>query len=334
MQRDEQASVRAALGGMHRRRFLALAGGITGAAILAACGGTGTATDTGRPVNAVATAPVATTAASAPAIGSPVPATTAPGSAVAGTPLTDGVPTMVIEAAEYGYRTMASVPGGLMTIQLRNRGREPHYAHLFRLNDGVTSEQYMSAMQQDLKAHNSSTSDALATQVGGPSTAAPGGTVTVIQALRPGQYVIACFVPNDKGIPHAALGMVLPLTVTAPIGQLAAAPVVNGVITLTDTGFDLPGAIPAGKSMYRVTNAGTMPHEFSLLGLTPGKKAADLKGYFSGPPAGPPPVISSAGIAGLDQGQSGIIVLDLPPGAYAALVGDPTKTEVRDLTVV
>ena len=228
---------------------------------------------------------------------------------------------------------MASAPGGLTTIQIRNLGREPHYAHLFRLNDGVTTERYMGVLQQDLKARDSAASDALATQMGGPSTATPGSTVTVIQDLRPGQYVIGCFVANDKGIPHAALGMVLPLTVTAPTGQAVGAPAVNGVITLTDTGLDLPGAIPAGKSMYRVVNGGTMAHEFSLLGLVPGKTVADLKGYFAAPPAGPPPLTSSAGIAGLGPGQSGIVVLDLTPGAYAVLVGDPTKTEIRGITV-
>jgi hypothetical protein len=127
--------------------------------------------------------------------------------------------------------------------------------------------------------------------------------------------------------------MVLPLTVTAPTGQAVAAPAVNGAITLTDTGIDLPGAIPAGKSMYRVMNGGTTPHEFSLLGLIPGKSVTDLKRYFAAPPAGPPPLTSSAGIAGLGPGQSGIVVLDLTPGAYAVLMGDPTKTEIRGITI-
>ncbi len=320
MDRDEQASGRAALGGMHRRRFLALAGGMAGATIFAACGSIGTATDTPRPVGSATTAPVATTAA---------------GSAVARVTSTDGLPTMVIEAVEYGFKTMASVPGGLMTIQLKNLGREPHYAHFFRLADGVTTEQYIAALQQALKSRDdaASNADPLAVQVGGPATTSPGATVTVIQDLRAGQYVIGCFVPNNQGVPHAALGMLLPLTVTAPLGQAAGMPAVNGVITLTDTGFDLPGAIPAGKSMYRVVNGGTKPHEFSLLGLAPGKTAADLKGYFSAPPAGPPPLMNGTGIAGLDPGQSGVIVLDLTPGAYAVLVGNPAQTEVQGITV-
>ncbi len=325
MDQDKQATGRAVLGGMHRRRFLALAGGMAGAAILTACGSTGTATDTPKPA-----APTTVAAAPTTAITGSVNPTAASGSAAAST---GGIQTMVIEAAEYGFKTMASIPGGLTTIQIRNLGREPHYAHFFRLNDGVTAEQYIAALQQALKSRAASGADPLAIQVGGPATASPGATVTVIQDLRAGQYVIGCFVPNAQGVPHAALGMLLPLTVTAPTGPAAATPAVNGVITLNDAGFELPGAIPAGKSMYRVVNAGTMPHEFSLLGLTPGKTAADLKAYFSAPPAGPPPLISGAGIAGLDPGQSGIIVLDLVPGAYAALVGDPAQTDVRGITV-
>jgi hypothetical protein len=316
---------------VRRRHFLTLIGGVAGSGLLAACGAGTPAppTPTPAPIPPPPTTPPVPTAVSATAAN-------ASASSPSGTTSASGQATgqvLVIEAVEYGFKAMASVPGGQMTIQIRNLGREPHYAHLFHLNDGVTTERYMSALQQDLKARDSAASDALATQMGGPGTAIPGSTVAVIQDLRPGQYVIGCFVANDKGVPHAALGMVLPLMVTAPTGQATAAPAVNGVITLTDTGFDLPGAIPAGKSMYRVVNGGTKPHELSLLGLTPGKTVADLQRYFAAPPAGPPPLTSSAGIAGLDPGQSGIVILDLTPGAYAVLVGDPTKTEIRGITV-
>lgn len=319
MERIETSTRRTWDSVLPRRHVLALIGGVVGSGLLTACGAGTAATATNKPATATASL-VPTASASSPS----------------GAPGVDGQGTgqvLVIEAAEYGFKTMASIPGGLTTIQIRNLGREPHYAHLFRLNDGVTAEQYIAALQQALKSRAASGADPLAIQVGGPATASPGATVTVIQDLRAGQYVIGCFVPNVQGVPHAALGMLLPLTVTAPTGPAAATPAVNGVITLTDAGFELPGAIPAGKSMYRVVNAGTMPHEFSLLGLTPGKTAADLKAYFSAPPAGPPPLISGAGIAGLDLGQSGIIVLDLVPGAYAVLVGDPAQTDVRGITV-
>ncbi len=318
---------------VRRRHFLTLIGGVASSGLLAACSAGTASTPTTKPpaptIPAVPTAPPVLPTERATAVNAS--ASSLAGTSSAGSQATGQA--LVIEAVEYGFKTMASIPGGLTTIQIRNLGREPHYAHLFRLNDGVTTEQYMGILQQDLKARTSAASDALATQMGGPGTALPGGTVAVIQDLRPGQYVIGCFVANDKGIPHAALGMVLPLMVSAPTGQAPAAPAVNGMITLTDAGFDLPGSIPAGKSMYRVMNSGAAPHEFGLLGLTPGKTVADLKGYFAAPPAGPPPVISSAGIAGLGPGQSGIVILDLTPGAYAVLVGDPTKTEIRGITV-
>ena len=318
---------------VRRRHFVALIGGVAGSGLLAACGaGTAATATTATPTATMPLVPSPSpvpTAASATAVNASVPSSS--GTISTSSQATGQV--LVIQAVEYGFQTMATIPGGLTTIQLKNMGREPHFAHFFRLNDGVTTEQYMSVLQQDLKARNSTASDALATQMGGPSTATPGSTVTVIQDLRPGQYVIGCFVANDKGIPHAALGMVLPLAVTEPTGPVQAAPSVNGVITLTDGDVDLPGTIPAGKSMFRIVNGGTMPHEFSLLGLTPGKTVVDLKGYFAAPPMGPPPLSSSAGIAGLGPGQSGIVVLDLTPGAYAVLVGDPTKSEIHGITV-
>src|SRR5205823_2872492 len=80
-----------------------------------------------------------------------------------------------ITAVEYGFQTLGSVPAGLTTIRLQNRGREPHFAHFFRLNDGVTTEQYLAAVKTDLQVNRPGASTALAVEMGGPSTTAPGG---------------------------------------------------------------------------------------------------------------------------------------------------------------
>ncbi len=250
MDQDKQAAGRAVLGGMHRRRFLALAGGMAGATILAACGSTGTATDMPRPANSVATAPAAaTTASNVPSIASPVRATTTPGSAVAGAPSTGGLPTMTIEAFDYGYRSLRTISAGPTRIQLKNGGKEPHHAQFMLLNAGVTSSSPCAAFAK--AAQGLDEVFGLMTQTGGPATVSPGSSSNdVILDLKEGQYIIACFVPGADHIPHFAKGMLMPLKVTAAPAAAAPAPAVNGTITLFDFNFTMPDTLPAGKSMY------------------------------------------------------------------------------------
>ncbi len=155
---------------LHRRHFLMGAGAAVGSAILAACGGSSTATDTPkaavptaapttaapttaaaaatRPAGSVAASAAATTAPAAPttassttAIVSSVSATTASGSAVAGTTGSGGIQTMVIEAFDYGFKTLGSIPGGMTRVQMKNTGKEIHHAQFMLLNTGVTPDQ-------------------------------------------------------------------------------------------------------------------------------------------------------------------------------------------------
>ncbi|MCA1670467.1 MAG: hypothetical protein LC793_24420, partial [Thermomicrobia bacterium] len=311
------------LGGMHRRRFLALAGGMAGTTILAACGSTGTATDTPKPA-----APTTGAAAPTSAITGSVNPTAASGSAAAST--TGGIPTMVIEAFDYGFRTIGSIPGGPTRVQMRNTGKEAHHAQFMLLNPGVTPDQFGAAFAKGEQGLHEVFG--LVTQTGGPATVAPGSSSNdVILDLKEGQYLIACFVPGDDHIPHVAKGMLMPLKVTAAPAA-APAPAVNGTITLFDFNFTMPDTLPAGKSMYTVTNTGAQFHEFRIGQLAPGKTLADAKAFLdpapnTPPPAGPPPLIPVGGMNALTKGNSGIVVLDLMPGDYVALCNVPDQSK-------
>jgi hypothetical protein len=286
-----------------RRRVLALIGGTACAGLLAACG-TGTApTQTPRP-------PAANTPATASPTAASVPQPT--GTAAAGQVL-------VIEAVEYAFKTMGSIPGGPTTVQLRNRGAESHQAQLLLLNPGVAPDQVREALRQGPGA-----AAPLATFTGGPGIVAPGATSEVVLDLRAGQYLIACFVPGPDHIAHAAKGMLLPLTVGAPTTTMPM-PAVAGTITLRDFAFAMPATFPAGRRLYQVVNAGPSAHELQLLRPAPGKTVADVlawNGRFANPgtdpAAGPLPADSIGGMQTLSAGGSGTLVLDLPPGAYVA----------------
>ncbi len=347
-QRRVSMSIPAMVGArLGRRRFLMIAGAAAGSAILAACGGSSTATDTPKaaaPTTAAATtapasaaaatrpagsvaastvgaiAPVAsTTASSTTAIGS---ATTASGSAAASA--TGGIQTMVIEAFDYGFKTLGSIPGGPTRVQMKNTGKEVHHAQFMLPNPGVTPEQIVAAVQKGPDVLFAS-----ATWAGGPGVAQPGGSTEVILDLKEGQYMLACFVPGDDHIPHIAKGMMLPLTVTAPAVAAPTTPAVNGAITLFDFTITMPDTLPAGKSMYTVTNTGAQIHELIVIQIAPGKTADDVKAYFDAPrtaPPGPLPGTFTGGMNALSHGGAGVVTLDLTPGTYAAICLIPDQS--------
>lgn len=297
-----------------RRRILAMAGAMAGGAVLAACGGKG-ATETPKPY------PSAVATGSPPAAAAGYP--TASGTSLAGAQ--GGGQTLAIEAFDFGYKTLGSIPGGVTTIQLKNTGSELHHAQFLLLNAGVTLEQFGAALKQGPDA-----AFALGTVAGGAGMVAPNGTSEVMLDLKPGQYMIACFIPGADHIPHLAKGMTLPLTVTAPTAAAAPFPATVGSVTLFDFSFEMPAMLPAGRNMYRVVNQGAQFHEFNVIKIAPGKTVADVKAFFDpapgAPPAGPPPGLPVGGMNALGTGGSGIAVLNLTPGDYAAICNVPDQS--------
>jgi hypothetical protein len=312
-----------------RRRFLLLTGAAAGGAILAACGGStaptaATAVSTSAASTAIIGSAAVTTRPAGSTLSSSVSATTASGSAAAGTTGSGGIPTMVIEAFDYGYKTLGSVPGGLTRVQLKNTGQELHQAQFMLLNTGVTPDQLGAAFAEGPDA-----GFGLVTLTGGADAILPGGSTEVLLSLTEGQYIIACFIAGADHVPHLAKGMLMPLTVTAAPAVAPPSPAVNGTITLFDFNFTMPETLPAGKSMYTVANTGVQFHEFSVNQLPPGKTVDDVKAYFAAttPPAEPPPIIPMGGMGALTKGNTGIAVLDLMPGSYVAMCNVPDQSK-------
>ncbi len=377
---------------LNRRRFLVLAGGVAGSAILAACGGS-TATDTPKPAATTApttgTAPTAsagssvattgaaptvagsapaastsavnsaasgtrpagsttsgTTAANASTSGTGAAGTRSAGSAVTTGSVTSGTTTasgsvsagaggqtLVIEATEYAFKTLGSIPAGVTTVQLKNLGKENHEAQFVRLNAGVTLDQLVAALQQ---AGDGPPPDIFSFE-GGPAQILPNKNSEVILNFQPGQYALLCFVNAPDGQPHAAKGMILPVTINAATGTTGTLPAGKGTITLgAANGLDLPATFPAGKSQYRVTNQGTGPRAFFVGSIPADKTIDDVNAELAKPDSGPPPWFQqSGGMDGLKPSGSGVITLDLAPDKYAAvdIAFGPDKPFAKIFTV-
>lgn len=59
------------------------------------------------------------------------------------------IPKVVVKAMEYAFEAPDQIEAGLVSITLDNAGHEGHDVMLARLNDGVTLEQFETALQQD-----------------------------------------------------------------------------------------------------------------------------------------------------------------------------------------
>jgi hypothetical protein len=254
--------------------------------------------------------------ASPAALASPSPAALASPSPAAGRVVT-------IEASDFAFTAPDSIPAGLVTLRMRNVGREPHHAQLMRLNTNVTLDQFLAALSQ-----GPGPALQLASLTGGPAAVDPNGTSEVIVDLTEGQYMLVCFVESPDGAPHLAKGMVRPMRVTAP-PVAGTPPTAAQTVTMRDFTFEGPATLPTGRTVVRVVNDGPQPHEMAVVRLAQGKVLTDVTQFFTmppgTPPAGPPPFQSVGGMQGLDRGGSGFAVLDLQAGDYGmiCLIPDP-----------
>ena len=144
--------------------------------------------------------------------------------------------------------------------------------------------------------------------------------------LAPGNYVMVCFISDQNGVPHFALGMVSPITVTAPTGPLAAEPPPDLNINMIDFGFELSSPISTGTRTILVTNNGEQDHEAILVQLSPGATAQDFLASFEPDAApGPPPGLPLGGLQAVAPGGRATIIADFSPGNYAFIcfITDP-----------
>jgi uncharacterized cupredoxin-like copper-binding protein len=230
-------------------------------------------------------------------------------------------PVVEIDASDFTFSAPDSLPAGPVTLHMTNHGQEPHHGQLLRLNDGVSLEEFMATLQRG----DEQAATALVSIEGGPGLIDPHQASEVRLDLKPGTYLLACFVPGPDGVPHLAKGMLKPLRVVGTANP-SSEPRVAATLTAKDFSFDVPAELPAGRATYKVTNLGPQPHEVGVIKLAPGATVEDVLAFYKDP-GDQPPFQSIGGINGLGAGRSGFMTLDLQPGTYAAvcLIPDPAS---------
>ena len=138
--------------------------------------------------------------------------------------------------------------------------------------------------------------------------------------LDSGTYMMICFLPNAEGLPHFALGMALPITVTESTGPVAQEPEPSMTMGMVDFGFELSGPITAGPQIIEVTNAGGQLHEFIIARLDPGVTGQEfleaLGAFIEGTSTEPLPGEALGGFQAIDPGTRAFFEIDFTPGEY------------------
>lgn len=243
----------------------------------------------------------------------------APVEAAAPAPVIKQIPEIKIDAADFSYTSFDTIGAGWVRVTLKNSGIEPHHVQFLRLNDGVTYEQFLEAVQQ-----GEGPALALTAQVGGVGAVAPGGSADAILDLPAGEYVILCFIPSPSDhVPHLAKGMISQIRVVPASETASEEPEATLVVRMKDFMFDLPDTLPAGRTTIQVVNDGPEPHELNFLRLADGKTVQDVVQYLNAPD-GPPPFTPVGGMNGLDVGKKGYLEFNFQPGNYVAICNIPS----------
>lgn len=261
----------------------------------------------------------------------------------------EAYPEVVYTGVEYQFDGPAEFASGLTRVTFQNNGQMDHHVMMFKFNDGKSMADLPAAFEQGLPGLFS-----IGTSIGGPGSIGGGITTTVIQDVPAGNYVFLCLIPDEDGIPHAAKGMALPVTVTQGTST-ATPPTADGTIELVDFHFmGLPESVPAGRYIWEVKNSGQQLHEIVIYKNAPGVTFEQVQAILmaseatpaaemgdmdhSGTPMaaqveGSPAAAQGAPFVGVNgwapafPGASGWMIADLEAGDYFAIcfVPDPAS---------
>lgn len=188
-------------------------------------------------------------------------------------------------ADQFKFDLPATLDGGVVKIDFKNTGKQPHELQLARVTDGTTPEQF----QKDiLEAQNAPIPDYLL-DGGGVGITPPGGAATATQKLAAGTYIYFCTLGDGDAV-HYKHGMLGSLKIQGDKGK-GDLPKADASVKAREYGFDITG-LKAGSNTVTFENTGKQFHHALFVPLAPGATFDQAKAQFESeqPPTGPPPV--------------------------------------------
>jgi len=224
--------------------------------------------------------------------------------------------TVTVQAYDFRFDAPSSIPAGTVTFQFQNKGKEVHHLWIVELTGGKTPADFTKAMNtwgSQLRM------PPWAVEVGGPNSADPGQTADGTLTLKPGTYMLVCWVPSADGMLHAMKGMIKPLTVVAKGATAPDEPKADVNLTLDDYAFTTDVPITPGRHVVRIENRAEQSHEVVFGRLHPDRTLQEATIWMNSGQVGQAPVTALGGASGLAKGRHMFVTVDFQPGRYVML---------------
>ena len=229
--------------------------------------------------------------------------------------------TFIFTAHDFAYTGLpARLPAGWVTLRMVNAGRELHMFATSSVPRGYTTRSLETGLLR-----NTLPDSLRLEEWGGPNAVAPGDTATVSLFLRPGSYVVGCFVPSADGKLHIDKGMIASFEVAAA-ADTGAPPPSDGRIMLRTYGIALVGGPPKpGMRTFLVRNTAKETHDVAILKVLPGRTVSQALAWFRNPGVGVPAAVSVGGTTGIHTDDRVFVRAHLTPGRYVLVCWMSTK---------
>lgn len=231
---------------------------------------------------------------------------------------------VVFTAHDYGFSGPDQIPAGLTTVRIVNTGRDLHHVQFLRLLQGKSDADFRAAVAAD-----PSKLPGWVQYAGGPNAHPSGSPASATVNLTEGDYVLICWIPDQKGVPHVALGMQKALSVRGGKPMIVSQPKPSVTIKQVDYQFIFSNPVKSGLQSIEVTNHGSQPHELVVVRLAPGATVKDVIASFEPGASGPPPGELVSGITGIEKGEHVYFTGEFEPGRYGLICFVPDAVTGR-----
>jgi hypothetical protein len=225
---------------------------------------------------------------------------------------------VTVIATDFALELPSSLPSGLTTFRLVNRGSQSHHLSVMRLDSGKTASDGFAALAKVGHGVRPSWMH----PVGGPNAPMLGGESRATLVLEPGNYMAFCEIPGPTTMPHYMKGMVKPFVVTSP-SRTASLPRADLTIEMTDFDFVLSHPLTHGRHTIAVTNVASQSHMLVIRrfpsGQAAGQRTKEFLAWVHDPNNTPAPGDAAGGITEIAPGANVVMSGDFSPGTYVLL---------------
>lgn len=251
--------------------------------------------------------------------------------------------TVDIKAEDYSFQAPDEIVSGWTTIKYENAGEESHFLLLTRIPDEVTYDEYVASILppfndiwyalRDGEIDQEQAVQDLGAQLpewfwsvefmGGAGITPAGSSSEIVLNLKPGTYVIECYMKTEDGEIHSMEGMVRKLIVT-DASSTTTPPEADIRVTLSNFDMNIEGELTSGSHMVAV-HVAEQPEEGFGHNLHVARVGEDTEtgdmlhwiNFFNVEGLQTPgPATFAGGIHLMPEDYTGYFKLDLEPGRY------------------